>query len=357
MLSEPEPPLQPNRLLVSKILSSLSDFALLDFSAVFRTTVLIRSTKIHPILPHNVNVGIIRPQTSDNEATISDAAKTTASQLADTWHAYACSTQSTPVCAPSQVQRTGTSLRSWKVCDQLAEMDQSGLDSSILFPFLLEPDTDTPNIFLPSDDVHLDPYSEEYFQKLVEALDLDTSTYSYVSPEILIQFKVLLRKYPAAFYFPGALLHPIKGFHHDIHTGDAPPVYRMPYRKSPPELAAIKEQLKMLQMHIIKPSHSQWKASCIVVRKPPEKGVYQPPHFVVHCHGLNKVMVGDGYPIPSVSNILDALSGGRVFGKHDLASDYWQVLVNPQHVHKTTLSTHLGLYEFLRMPYGLKTAP
>ena len=56
--------------------------------------------------------------------------------------------------------------------------------------------------------------------------------------------------------------------------------------------------------------------------------------------------VGDGYPIPSVSNTLDARSGS-----------YWQVLVNPQHVHKTAFSTHLGLYEFLRMPYGLKATP
>ena len=68
MLSEPEPPLQPNGLLVSQIPSSLSDFDLPDFSTVF-TTVLVRSTKNHAILPQNVNVGIIRPQTSENEAT------------------------------------------------------------------------------------------------------------------------------------------------------------------------------------------------------------------------------------------------------------------------------------------------
>ena len=67
--------------------------------------------------------------------------------------------------------------------------------------------------------------------------------------------------------------------------------------------------------------------------------------------------MGDGYPIPSVSNILDALSGGKLFGKLDLATGYWQVLVNPRHVHKTAFSTHLGLFEFLRMPYGFKTAP
>ena len=72
---------------------------------------------------------------------------------------------------------------------------------------------------------------------------------------------------------------------------------------------------------------------------------------------LNSITQGDGYPIPSVFNILDALSGGTLFAKLDLASGYWQVLVNPKHIHKTAFTTHLGLYKFLRMPYGLKTAP
>ena len=43
--------------------------------------------------------------------------------------------------------------------------------------------------------------------------------------------------------------------------------------------------------------------------------------------------------------------------KLDLASGYWYVPVNPAHVHKTAFATHLGLYEFLRMPFGFKTAP
>ena len=94
-----------------------------------------------------------------------------------------------------------------------------------------------------------------------------------------------------------------------------------------------------------------------MVHKPVEKGLPQSPRFVVDYRGLNTVTSGDGYPIPSVSNVLDALSGGKTFAKLDLASGYWQVLVNPDHVHKTAFATHLGLYEFTRMWYGLKTTP
>ena len=78
---------------------------------------------------------------------------------------------------------------------------------------------------------------------------------------------------------------------------------------------------------------------------------------MVDYGALNQVTKGDGYPIPSVSNILDTLGGGKIFAKLDLASGYWQVPVNPQHIPKTAFVTHLGLFDFLRMPYGLKTAP
>ena len=115
----------------------------------------------------------------------------------------------------------------------------------------------------------------------------------------------------------------MKGFTHNINTGDSPPVYRLPYRKSPAEQSAIKTELeRMLELDIIRPSHSAWGAPCILVRKPLEKGRPQPPRFVVDYRGLNAVTSGDGYPIPSVANILDAISGGKYFAKLDLASGY-----------------------------------
>ena len=66
------------------------------------------------------------------------------------------------------------------------------------------------------------------------------------------------------------------------------------------------------------------------MRKPPIKGVPQTPRFVVDNRNLNSVTVGDGYSIPSVDNILDAFCNCKYFGKLDLASGYWEVLLNPR---------------------------
>ena len=112
------------------------------------------------------------------------------------------------------------------------------------------------------------------------------------------------------------------------------PVYKHPYRKSPEELLAIKNELQhMLKMNIIQPSKSEWGAPCILVRKPLENGLPQHPRFVVDYRGLNSVTCGDGYPILSIDSILNSISLGKVFGHCDLASGYWQIPLNPQDCH------------------------
>ena len=90
------------------------------------------------------------------------------------------------------------------------------------FLFLPEPESDHPHAFPPTDSGGLDPHSEEYFNKLVQALELDSPTYSHVDPRIMQEFKELLRKYPEAFYLLGSKLGTMKGFYHNIDTGQAP---------------------------------------------------------------------------------------------------------------------------------------
>ena len=114
-------------------------------------------------------------------------------------------------------------------------------------------------------------------------------------------FQELIGQYPPAFRLPGSPLEAVKGFEHRTDTADAPPIYSHTYKKSSEELRAIKTEIeRMLKLKIIKPS-------------------LQPARFVVDYRLLNSVTQGDGYPLPSILTVLDAVSQGNVFAKFDFA--------------------------------------
>jgi cleavage and polyadenylation specificity factor subunit 1 len=52
----------------------------------------------------------------------------------------------------------------------------------------------------------------------------------------------------------------------------------------------------------------------------------------------------------------DRLAGCTIFSKIDLRKGYWQVPVRPEDRQKTAVITPFGLFEFLRMPFGLCNA-
>ena len=52
----------------------------------------------------------------------------------------------------------------------------------------------------------------------------------------------------------------------------------------------------------------------------------------------------------------ERLSGCTVFSKIDLRKGYWQVPVHEYDIAKTAVITPFGLYEFLRMAFGLCNA-
>ncbi len=191
--------------------------------------------------------------------------------------------------------------------------------------------------------------------KLRHELHLDSNEYSNVDPAVLDQFDTLLRTYPHAFLLPGAPLRRIHGTEHHISTGNAPPCYKPLFRKSPPELQTVRHQINdMLRQYIIRPSKSPWGAPAILVGLKDLHGKPQPPRFVVDYRALNSVTKRDGFP--QVIDILDWLGGGKALAKLDLANGYWQVPVREADREKTAVVTHCGLFEFISIPFGLKTA-
>lgn len=55
--------------------------------------------------------------------------------------------------------------------------------------------------------------------------------------------------------------------------------------------------------------------------------------------------------------MLDSLGGATWFTSLDLASEYWQVEMNPRNKKKTAFITQFGMYQFTVMPFGLCNAP
>jgi hypothetical protein len=71
---------------------------------------------------------------------------------------------------------------------------------------------------------------------------------------------------------------------------------------------------------------------------------------------LNLQMVEDKYPLPNMADLAARLTSGTIFSKLDLKKGYFQVSVDAANVAKTAIITPFGLFEFVRMPFGLKNA-
>lgn len=155
--------------------------------------------------------------------------------------------------------------------------------------------------------------------------------------------------------FDQNISEPIRQFEAEIQLENgAVPIVHKPYNVPLSLREKVEQELdRLCKAGIIqKVRHSKWASPIVVVPKPDGK-IRMCGNYAVT---VNPHIRTDHYRIPVIDELLHNVSGYRYYVVLDLKGAYMQVKLSQNSREILTITTHKGLFQFLRLPFGVKPA-
>ena len=140
----------------------------------------------------------------------------------------------------------------------------------------------------------------------------------------------------------------------DIDVGGAAPIAQRVRPVAPKYREKLSDLIKgLLAAKIVQPSTSPWASPIVVIIK--KNGV--DIRLCIDYRRVNQLTRLMVYPMPLISDLLEDLDKALWYCSLDMASGFWVVEMTERAKLISAFVTPFGLFEWLRMPFGLKNAP
>ncbi|MBW0543961.1 hypothetical protein O181_083676 [Austropuccinia psidii MF-1] len=201
-----------------------------------------------------------------------------------------------------------------------------------------------------------DTYKEEFVSNQLVEAQINPS----LSPKMTNELINVLYTYNNAFASDNGPLRAIRGHEVDITLNidrPYPPVLKSPaYPASPRATEALAEHIQeLIQLCVLrKVGHNEE----VEVTKPVIIAWHNDKSRMVgDLRAFNTYTVPDRYSIPRIQETLTQVSKTKYITSMDALKDFHHNVLTPKAKTLLRIITDCGIYEYLRMPFGIKNAP
>jgi hypothetical protein len=220
---------------------------------------------------------------------------------------------------------------------ELEETEDNSDDTVLLFSDSLVEDSD--RLFKLHDELRIDHLNSEEKVSLIN----------------------ICEEYNEVFLLPGHKLTLSTAAEHTTPTPTIDPtrgINTKPYRIPEIHRDEVQKQTEqMLRDRVIVPITSPWKSPILVVPKKADDSGEKKCRIVVDFRKLNDVTIGDSFPIPVISEILDTLGKSKYFSTIDCASGFLQSPCKIRRSNQNCVWHKRRALSVKRMPVDLKGGP